>query len=97
MSSQTQREERGGGSARVLGARGVAAGAALAPPSELIYMLPAAPPVVAKATCPCPPLGSLCANSLGSPGKPRGWRNWMGPLGGDLEAGPAGRQLEGNT
>lgn len=34
---------------------GVAAGAALAPPSELIYMLPAAPPVVAKATCPCPP------------------------------------------
>lgn len=53
--SQTQREERGGGSAPVLRARGVAAGAALAPPRELIYMLPAAPPVVAKATCPCPP------------------------------------------
>ena len=49
------REGREGGSARVLRARGVAAGAALAPPSELIYMLPAAPPVVAKATCPCPP------------------------------------------
>lgn len=82
-------------------AGGVAAGAALAPPSELIYMLPAAPPVVAKATCPCPPWAAS-ARAASDPQVNQGvagtgWDYWEGTQRQDQKAGSCGGKHSGGS